>query len=69
VLIGSDRKPKNVFSPLVFGNFITPSLQFNHPQLKFKYLWEKGVPAAAIQEELKISNMGPLATTINLKID
>lgn len=69
VIIGNDRKPKNVYNPLVFGNFITPSLQFNHPQLKFKYLWEKGVPAAAIQEELKISNMGPLATTINLKID
>jgi hypothetical protein len=58
-----------VFNPIVFGNFITPILQFNHPQLKFKYLWEKGVPASPITSDLMITNMGPLATTINLKID
>ena len=29
VVIGSDRKPKNVFTPLIFGNFITPILHFN----------------------------------------
>lgn len=68
-IIGNDRKPKNVFNPIVFGNFITPILHFNHPQLKFKYLWEKGVPAAPITSDLQITNMGPLATTINLKID
>jgi hydrocephalus-inducing protein len=69
VVIGNDRKPKNVFNPIIFGNFITPILQFNQPQLKFKYLWEKGVPAAPITTDLSISNMGPLPTTINLKID
>ena len=29
VVIGSDRKPKPVFNSNIFGNFITPSLQFN----------------------------------------
>lgn len=68
-VIGNDRKPKPVFNCNVFGNFITPILQFNYPKLDFKYLWEKGVPAAPRTEELVIRNMGPLATTINLKID
>jgi len=39
------------------------------PKLDFKYMWEKGVPAAPKTKELTIRNMGPLPTTINLKID
>ena len=53
----------------VFGNFITPTLTFNTTKLDFKYLWEKGVPSLPITKELQIKNTGPLATTINLKID
>jgi len=45
VLIGSERKPKPAFKSNITANFITPSLQFNSPDLKFKYEWEKGVPA------------------------
>ena len=58
-----------MFNSNVFGNFITPILQFNVPKLDFKYLWEKGVPSMPITKDLVIKNMGPLATTINLKID
>ena len=68
-IVGNDRKPKPVFTSNVFGNFITPILKFSHPKLKFKYLWEKGVPATNKTEELEITNTGPLPTTINLKID
>jgi len=69
VLVGSDRKPKTQYTTNVFGNFITPSLQFNQPKLDFKYLWEKGVPSMPITKELVIKNSGPLPTGINLKID
>jgi len=44
-LAGADRKPKVAWKSVITANFITPSLQFNSPDLKFKYEWEKGIPA------------------------
>ena len=66
---GSDRKPKGVYDCKVTANFITPSLQFDQPNLHFKYIWEKGVQAQPIVKELKIKNTGPLKTTLGLKIE
>ncbi len=69
VLVGSERKPKLAIKSNITANFITPSLLFNNPDLKFKYEWEKGVPAQAKVEELTITNTGPLKTTLSLKIE
>jgi len=69
VLIGSERKPKPAIKSSITANFITPSLQFNSPDLKFKYEWEKGVPAQPKIENLTIKNTGPLKTTLGLKIE
>ena len=44
-MIGSERKPKLAYKSNITANFITPSLLFNNPDLKFKYEWEKGVVA------------------------
>lgn len=82
-MIGSERKPKPVFTSQVVGKFITPSLSFNNVEkssirersgaaptkLDFKYVWEKGVPAMPICKDLVIKNTGPLPTSIMLKID
>lgn len=69
VLIGSDRKPKPAYKSEIRANFITPSLEFNHPDLKFLYEWEKGVPAQPKVKELSLKNTGPLKTTLGLKIE
>lgn len=83
VMIGSERKPKPVFTSQVVGKFITPSLSFNNVEkssirersgaaptkLDFKYVWEKGIPAMPICKDLVIKNTGPLPTSIMLKID
>jgi hypothetical protein len=53
----------------MIGNFINPVLDFDYPELKFKYLWEKGVVSMPIPHDLRIFNKGPLSTSINLKID
>lgn len=45
VMIGSERKPKVAIKSNITANFITPSLLFNNPDLKFKYEWEKNVIA------------------------
>jgi hydrocephalus-inducing protein len=82
-MIGSERKPKPVFTSQVVGKFITPSLSFNNieksslrersgaapTKLDFKYVWEKGIPAMPICKDLVIKNTGPLSTSIMLKID
>lgn len=66
---GDRNKPKVVFTTTIKGNFITPQLQFSQPKLTFRYLWEKGVPSAIIKKALDITNVGPLPTSITLKID
>jgi hypothetical protein len=68
-LVGNERKPKPIYFCNIFGNFITPTLQFNNPKVDFKYLWQKGVPSMTIAKELTIKNTSPLETTISLKID
>jgi hydrocephalus-inducing protein len=67
--IGGERKPKLAFNTNVLGEFITPSLSFSEPKLFFKYLWEKGVASMPITRSLAISNAGPLATSLTLRID
>lgn len=67
--IGGDRKPKVAFNANVQGEFITPSLSFSEARLYFKYLWEKGVASRPINKTLRLSNAGPLPTTITLRID
>jgi len=69
VLIGSERKPKPAIKSNITANFITPSLLFNNPDLKFKYEWEKNVIAQPKIEQLTIKNTGPLKTTLGLKIE
>lgn len=69
ILTGNERKPKPVYWANIFGNFITPTLQFNFPKLDFKYLWQKGVPSMPIAKDLLITNTSTLDTTISLKID
>jgi len=68
-LIGADRKPKPGKTSTITANFITPSLEFNSPDLKFKYEWEKGVPAQPKVQMLSLKNTGPLKTTLGLKIE
>ena len=65
----NDRKPKILFDTNVMGEFGTPHLNFSDPKLDFKYIWIKGVPSTPITKTLSLSNAGPLATTINLRID
>ena len=69
VLIGNERKPKPAIKSNITANFITPSLLFNNPDLKFKYEWEKGIVAQPKIEQLTIKNTGPLKTTLGLKIE
>lgn len=69
VLVGSERKPKPTIKSNITANFITPSLLFNNPDLKFKYEWEKNVIAQPKIEQLTIKNTGPLKTTLGLKIE
>jgi hydrocephalus-inducing protein len=60
ILVGNERKPKPVYFCNIFGNFITPTLQFNNPKVDFKYLWQKGVPSMPISKDLTIKNTSPL---------
>lgn len=68
---GSDRsgKMKEVWTTMIKCNFINPKLELEPKKLSFVYLWQKDVPSTVMKKQLKITNVGPLSTSITIKID
>lgn len=67
--VGQDRKSTPLYTTVIEGDFITPTLTFSEKRLYFKYSWLKGVPFAPIAKQLEITCSCQQPVNFNVKIN